>query len=69
MRTTSNGWRLVGRVDRAKRFEDLRFALAGFDTVERCQRCGRQLRYVDLLRNSARERLAVGRQCSRRLRE
>jgi hypothetical protein len=53
-------WRLVKRVDRTKP--------STFLTPGRCQRCNRCLRFVDLLADGDGARLAVGRQCSRKLR-
>jgi len=54
-------WRLRRRVDLSK--------ASPYLVPDRCERCVRGLRYVDLLENMEGERLAVGRQCSRRLRE
>ncbi len=39
-----------------------------FPLPDCCQRCGRGLRYVVVLENPGGERLAVGKQCARRLR-
>jgi hypothetical protein len=40
-----------------------------FALPDRCQRCGRGLRYVYLLQNRDGERVGVGEQCARRLLE
>jgi hypothetical protein len=57
------GWHLTRRVDLAKPLPP-----PILDVTNRCQRCGRALRYVDLLEDQEGVRLAVGRLCSRRLR-
>ncbi len=57
----NRAWKLVRRIDLTRP--------TTFIAPERCERCGRALRYVDLLENDNGERLAVGRQCGRRLRE
>jgi hypothetical protein len=59
-RPRNNCWQLVGRLDLAKPWP--------FPIPERCQRCGRRLRFVDVLENLEGERLAVGKACSRRMR-